>query len=255
MSLQSELTRLQANATSISSSKDDIMTALASKGVTVPAGATLHDVPNLIGQIDGMGPIGYVAIGGRTYKTVKIGTQEWLAENLDYKFDVNGSQIPIGQSGTPSIPSAWYCDNDEANYGIDGTYKCGLLYNWYAAKYLDVNKSILLPEGWHVPTNDEWLTLINTIGGADNAGTKLKAANVDRSPSWNGTDDYGFDALPSGYYDGSFHALISNAYFWTSVETSNDYAYRCYLGIVSSLYLNDYIKTHGYSIRLVKDLT
>lgn len=56
MSLQSELTRLQANATSISSSKDDIMTALASKGVTVPAGATLHDVPNLIGQINGMTP-------------------------------------------------------------------------------------------------------------------------------------------------------------------------------------------------------
>lgn len=56
MSLQSELTRLQANATSISSSKDDIMTALASKGVTVPAGATLHDVPNLIGQINGMAP-------------------------------------------------------------------------------------------------------------------------------------------------------------------------------------------------------
>lgn len=56
MSLQSELTRLQANATSISSSKDAIMTALASKGVTVPAGATLHDVPNLIGQINGMAP-------------------------------------------------------------------------------------------------------------------------------------------------------------------------------------------------------
>lgn len=56
MSLQSEITRLQANATSILSSKDAIMTALASKGVTVPSGATLHDVPNLIGQINGMAP-------------------------------------------------------------------------------------------------------------------------------------------------------------------------------------------------------
>ena len=56
MSLQSELTRLQDNVTSISSSKDAIMTALASKGVTVPAGATLHDVPNLIGQINGSAP-------------------------------------------------------------------------------------------------------------------------------------------------------------------------------------------------------
>jgi hypothetical protein len=54
MSLQSELTRLQANVTSISSSKDAIMAALASKGVSVPAGATLHDVPGLIGQINGM---------------------------------------------------------------------------------------------------------------------------------------------------------------------------------------------------------
>lgn len=56
MSLQSELTRLQDNVTSISSSKDAIMAALESKGVTVPAGATLHDVPGLIGQIDGMAP-------------------------------------------------------------------------------------------------------------------------------------------------------------------------------------------------------
>lgn len=61
MSLQSELTRLQANIASISSSKDDIMTALASKGVTVPTGATLHDVPGLIGEISAMPP----AIGSR----------------------------------------------------------------------------------------------------------------------------------------------------------------------------------------------
>lgn len=231
------------------------MAALASKGVTVPTGATLHDVPGLIGQIDGMGPIGYVAIGGRTYKTVKIGTQEWLAENLDYKFDVNGTQIPIGQTDTPSTPAAWYYDNDEANYGIDGIYRCGLLYNWYAAKYLDDNKSTLLHEGWHVPTNDEWTELANAIGGTSTAGTKLKAADVSWAPHWNGSDDYGFDALPGGYYDGTFHALQSNAYFWTSVETSDDYAYRSYLGIDPALSLGGYLKPNGYSIRLVKYIT
>lgn len=92
MSLQSELTRLQANVAGVSSSKDDIMAALASKGVTVPSGATLHDVPRLIGQIDGMAPqpdpytrIVHNDMDGKDYTIQNINGTWWATTNYkDY---------------------------------------------------------------------------------------------------------------------------------------------------------------------------
>lgn len=259
MSLQSELTRLQANVTSITSSKDAIMTALASKGVTVPTGATLHDVPNLISQINGMGPIGYVAIGGRTYKTVKIGTQEWLAENLDYKFDVNGSQIPVGLDNFPSTPAAWYYNNNEVDYGIDGTYKCGLLYNWYAAKYLDDNKSTLLPEDWRVPSKSDYEFLFNYI--STDVCVNMKSTDNSVIPGfpigWNGTNLSGYDALPSGWHrtDSGFDGFQSHFTTWT---TSSNYDGGWFFDLDTgggdpwSMYG---LSVQGIALRLVKDIT
>lgn len=199
-----------------------------------------------------------VEIGGRSYPVVKIGSQLWMAENLDYKFDVNGSQIPIGPSGTPTTSAAWYYYNDEASYGIDGTYKCGLLYNWYAAKYLDDNKSTLLPDGWHVPTSNEFNILVTFIGGASVVGGKLKALDgsiVSNWPNdWNGTDDFGFGALPAGGYWGDFGSL--NTYAGLVTSESYDSSLCNTIGI----HQNDSIvgfgpdhKRYGYSIRLVKD--
>ena len=259
MSLQSELTRLQTNVTSISSSKDDIMAALAAKGITVPVGATLHDVPGLIGQIDGMGPIGHVTIGGRTYKTVKIGTQEWMAENLDYKFQYNESTLPIGSSGTPTTPAAWYYNNSESDYGIDGTYKCGLLYNWYAAKYLDDNKATLLPSGWHIPTSGDWNKLITEVGDISTAGTKLKAldnsVNGSWPTGWNGTDDYGFNGIPSGdRYNSAYYDINSSCTYWTNTEYDTNMMNLVALKYAEVLLMHDN-KYHGFSLRLMKDAT
>ncbi len=196
-----------------------------------------------------------VKIGGRRYPVVKIGNQLWMAENLDWKFDVNGSQIPIGQSGTPSTPSAWYYNNDEANYGIDGTYKCGLLYNWYAAKYLDDNKAILLPDGWHVPSKTEWEYLDTSVSGS---GNKLKS--VDNSIAanfpngWNGTNEYGFGALPSGdRWEGTFYDLNSSCTYWTTTEYGSSRINVIALKFDPILYLDDE-KYHGFSIRLVKTI-
>ena len=216
MSLQSELTRLQANVTSIVSSKDDIMAALASKGVTVPPGATLHDVPGLIGPIAGMGPVGHVTIGERTYKTVKIGTQEWMAENLDYKFQYNGSQLPIGSNGIPSTPAAWYYDDKESDYGIDGTYKCGLLYNWYAAKYLDDNKDALLPSGWHVPALSEITAFVEAI--SDYASIKAIDNSIATNfpQNWGGNNNIGFSIIPTGFRN-------------SSNGSAQDFGVRCYV--------------------------
>ena len=193
-----------------------------------------------------------VNIGGRDYKFVQIGNQLWLAENLDYKFAYNGSTLPIGVSGSPSTPSAWYYDNDESTYGVNGN-KYGLLYNWYAAKYLDDNKSTLLPEGWHVPTTTDWDTLAVTCGGAGSCGTKLKSTTGWNSG--NGDDSYGFSAFPSGHYSGSFYYLGSYAYFWSSIERNSNSAYYRRLDTGTSLNSNDNNKTYGYSIRLVKNLT
>lgn len=191
-----------------------------------------------------------VVIGGRSYPYVQIGNQLWLAENLDYKFEVGGRQIPIGVSKTPSTPSAWYYNNEEKTYGVNGN-KYGLLYNWHAVKYLEDNKSTLLPEGWHVPTTEEWDTLMNAVGGNSIAGTKLKS--ITGWDSGNGDDSYGFTAFPSGFYYGSFDYLGSNAGFWTSIEYNSSNAYYRGLGAGTSLNSGNDYKTFGYSVRLVKD--
>lgn len=193
-----------------------------------------------------------VVIGGRSYPYVQIGNQLWLAENLDYKFEVDGSQMPIGVSGTPSTPSAWYYNNDEKTYGVNGN-KYGLLYNWYAAKYLEDNKSTLLPEGWHFPSTTDWDALAETCGGASICGTKLKSTTG--WSSGNGTDNYGFSVFPSSYYYGSFYDLGSYSTFWTSIETDSSIAHGRSLDTGTSLNSNDYYKTFGCSVRLVKDIT
>jgi uncharacterized protein (TIGR02145 family) len=205
----------------------------------------------------------YVTIGGRQYKTVTIGNQEWLAENLDYKFDVNGSTLPIGSSGNPTTPAAWYYNNDESSYGIDGTYKCGLIYNWYAAKYMDDNKDTLLPTGWHVPSYADWDALATAVGGSSTAGAKLKALDnsvTSNWPSgWGGTDNYGFSVLPTGNrWGGNFGGLNIWGAFLTLTESSDDstnviqYDFMYDSASTSSEVIR---KTTACPLRLVRDLS
>ena len=205
---------------------------------------------------EGLGTVTFVdnttTIGGRVYRTVTINGVTWLAENLDFKFSGCG----IGGGGTPSTPNAWYYNNDETTYGIDGTRKCGLLYNWYAVKLLNDNRADLIP-GWHVPTNDEWSALANSVGGASTAGTVLKAldgaADGSWPTDWNGTDDFGFGVLPAGYYNYNFTTVGSSTHFWTSTEYSSSNAYFWRFDTGSSIGSIDYYKTYGRSVRLVKD--
>lgn len=235
MSIASEITRLQGV-------KADILTAIGNKGVTVPAGSALDDCPDLIASI------GYNVIGGKEYRTVVMPDgNEWLAENLDFRF------CTIGGSGTPTNPNAWYYNNDAITYGINGSKNCGLLYNWYAVEYLENNKEVLIP-GWHVPTNDEWTALANAVGGTSTAGTKLKAANVSWATSWGGTDDYGFGVLPAGFYDGSFRSVDSYAYFWTVTVSGSD-AYHIDFDRNATMFNTTDGKYFGGSVRLVKDAT
>lgn len=190
----------------------------------------------------------YNVIGGREYRTVIMPDgKEWLAENLDFKF--NG--LDIAPLGYPTTPAAWYYDNDESTYGVNGN-KYGLLYNWYAVKYLEDNKSELIP-GWHVPTSDEWDALATAVGGSDIAGTKLKSTTGWNSG--NGDGSYDFEAFPAGsMYLGEFYYLDSAAFFWTITEYSSSKAYCHGFKTDASMYSNNFAKPYySLSVRLVRD--
>ena len=167
--------------------------------------------------------------------------------------------MSIGGSGAPSTPNAWYYNNNEATYGIDGTRKCGLLYNWHAVKLLNDNRSELIP-GWHVPTTSEWDALASAVGGTSVVGTRLKAIDGEADgswpTSWNGTDDFGFGALPAGIYDSGFGSAGSIANFWTSSDYGTSIpsiAYRRGFNSTSSMTSGNSNKNYGFSVRLVKD--
>ncbi len=160
---------------------------------------------------------------GKTYKTVKIGDQVWMAENLNFETDSS------------------YCYNDSAEYCA----KYGRLYEWSAA--MDA-----CPSGWHLPDTAEWRMLLAAVGGDSIAGMKLKSTSGWNSDG-NGTDDFGFTVLPAGGW-GSKNFVGEAAVFWTSewYEGYDDYAYgiRLYTDtIVRKGYSNKYI---GSSVRCLK---
>ena len=199
-----------------------------------------------LGQVTLIEP-GTADIGGRSYRTVTINGVIWMAENLDLK----ASGINIGPSGMPGTPAAWYYNNNENTYGVNGN-KYGLLYNWHAVKYLNDNRDVLMP-GWHVPTKTECNDLANAVGGLSGAGTKLKS-----STGWssgNGTDEFGFSAFPAGgRANGSFNWLGSIGRFWSSTSDSSIASIYCSFDTSASMQLSSASKTdYAFSIRLVKD--
>ena len=175
---------------------------------------------------------------GKTYKTVVIGEQTWMAENLNYADSVK----------TPSLKGKSWCYDGVAGY----CEKYGRLYTWAAAK-------TVCPEGWHLPSYDEWNTLFTAVGGKFTAGTALKSTSGWSSyegTSGNGTDTFGFSALPAGlrsdygdyYYEG-YHAD-----FWSSTENDSYNAYYMDLYYLNDdAYLDYHDKYDGHSVRCVKD--
>jgi len=164
---------------------------------------------------------------GRTYKTVKIGKQTWMARNINYQ-----------------TKSGSWCYNDSASY----CKQYGRLYDWNTA-------TTVCPKGWKLPDTADWNRLVATADGEEIAGEKLK------SKSWwkengNGTDIYGFSALPGGlrHSDSDFHDAGNYGYWWTATESDGNNAYYRYM-----IYNNDNVnedynyKSYGYSVRCVAD--
>jgi len=162
---------------------------------------------------------------GKTYKTVKIGRQTWMAENLNY--EAEGSKC---------------YNNDPAN-----ATKYGRLYDWETAKKA-------CPPGWHLPSNKEWQTLVDFAGG-NSVGRILKS-----SSGWNnngnGTDDFGFAAFPGGDGDskGNFFNVGNYGSYWSSTDLNANYAYDLSMNFSSvNVNSNYYYKTNLYSARCVRD--
>jgi len=207
---------------------------------------------------------------GRAYRTVKIGDQTWMAENLNY---------------TPSGGGSWcydvssYCDLLDVLFGggvcdlvaADDYSYCdvyGRLYDWAAAMGLDAsynNESWdggdvewqgVCPAGWHLPSRDEWEILIDYVGGTIVAGVKLKAKT-----GWHGmdkgTDDFGFSALPGGSggdYGRYFSSEGESGYWWSSSAGYGEgYATLVSVGSSWGIDVHDSNKEQLNSVRCVKN--
>lgn len=193
---------------------------------------------------------------GNVYHTVTIGTQIWMLENLKTTKYRDCTPIPNvkDDAAWEALNTGGYCDykNVEKNAA---TY--GRLYNWYVIG----DKRGIAPAGWHVPTNDEFKTLVTYLGGEDVAGGKLKEAGFAHWPSPNkdASNSSGFTALPGGdrAKGGSFYALGQYGYLWTSTETGSDHknAYNRHILLYSGALEDNYIdsKSAGFSIRCIKD--
>jgi len=163
---------------------------------------------------------------GKKYKFVKIGKQIWMAENLNY--NASGSKC---------------YDNKPAN-----CTKYGRLYNWSTAKDA-------CPSGWHLPSYNEWEALDKAVGGIGVAGKKLKAKS-DWNKDGNGTDEFGFSALPggNGYPNGNFYNADNYGLLWSSSEGYSIGAYGRSIGYNYEYALwHDYDKSDLFSVRCVQD--
>jgi uncharacterized protein (TIGR02145 family) len=195
-------------------------------------------------------------IDGNIYQTVTIGTQIWLAENMKVTHYNNGDTIPnvIDDIEWINLTTGAYCDykNTESNSSIYGK-----LYNWYTME----DSLNICPSGWHVPTEAEWTTLSNFLGGDGVAGGKLKETGTTHwnSPNTGATNETGFTALPGGcrvytaHFDSTFFVLNRNAYFWSLTDSGYQAKVRYLMNDRSSFFRDEKDKGWGFSVRCIKD--
>jgi uncharacterized protein (TIGR02145 family) len=194
-------------------------------------------------------------IDGNVYKTLKIGSQFWMAENLRTTRYHNGDSIKTTFPATLDITIEnapkyqWAYDGKESNAEIYGR-----LYTWYAA----TDSRNVCPTGWHVPTEEDWTTLTSYLVGEGVAGGKLKETGTThwKSPNTGATNESGFAARPGGYRYGSgtFFDIGGTGNWWSSTEVSgtNAWCYTIY-NYLRSVYKHYGKKTNDLSVRCVQD--
>jgi uncharacterized protein (TIGR02145 family) len=189
---------------------------------------------------------------GGASNEVTIGKQVWMSENLNVDKFRNGDPIleaktdkewkKAGENGVP----AWCYYNNNPDNGV----RYGKLYNWFAVN----DPRGLAPEGWKIPSDEDWTRLTDFLGGEIVAGKKMKSTEF-----WadnKGTDESGFSGLPGGdrNSNGKFFRVGKYGYWWSSTESSPNTAWNHYLscdyGSVFRIYYN---KADGFSVRCLRD--
>jgi uncharacterized protein (TIGR02145 family) len=189
---------------------------------------------------------------GNYYRIVTIGAQVWMADNLKTTRFRDSTLIPlVGDNTTWSqLPTPGYCwYNNQSDYG--NTY--GALYNWPT-----VSSQKLCPTGWHVPTDTEWISLENQLGGLSVAGGKLKEIGTEHwtVPNSGATNEMMFNALPGGYRmnTGEYDNKGSYGNFWSATSVNATVAYYRYLyygnGTMTKSFVN---QKYGLSVRCLKN--
>jgi len=194
---------------------------------------------------------------GQVCLSIKIGTQEWTANNLSVRHYNNGDSIPniTSDSLWEKLKTGAYCDyaNTPAN---SITY--GKLYNYYTV----VDPRNVCPSGFHVPSDSDWTVLTTYLGGESVAGDKLKETGTNHwerdggGRTDGGTNDFGFTALPGGYRDdtGPFYSIRLEGYWWSSTELENYDSYlRNITAISKAIYRGYNHKENGFSVQCVKN--
>jgi len=189
------------------------------------------------------------------YRTVKIGDQIWMAENLKATHFNDGTAIVEEQDAADWIALAsaaycWYANDETTNKPLYGA-----LYNWYAASAAN-----LCPTGWRVSSDEDWTTLTTTLGGESVSGGKLKEAGTTHwlAPNTGADNSSGFTALPGGYryrLDGTFADAGKLSYWWTSTEYTYDNTkgyYREMFNDQASIARDGAFKTAGKYVRCIK---
>ncbi|TVR38394.1 MAG: PEGA domain-containing protein [Cryomorphaceae bacterium] len=194
-------------------------------------------------------------IDGNEYKTIKIGNQIWMSENLKTGRYRNGDPIPnISQRKEWRTSEqggwCWYDNNSE----YENPY--GKLYNWYSIG----DSRGVCPAGWHVPNNQEWNLLIKYLGGNRNAGLKMKSADRTfwKVKNQKATNSSGFNALPGGLRQPGravgFQKARMYGFFWSSDSHGKHHANMLFVrGIKKRIRKGTYLKRVGLSVRCIKD--
>jgi uncharacterized protein (TIGR02145 family) len=184
---------------------------------------------------------------GKTYEAVVIGTQTWMAENLNYY--VNGSKCYDDQDSN--------CETYGRLYGWATAMEIDTSYNTSSWGGSDVKHRGICPVGWHIPSDAEWTTLRDYLVSDDSGvpARKLKATTGWNSNVNDGRDIYGFAALPGGYYDGgTFRRVGEESYWWSATEASSSVRNAYYWNIINyGISYNGWSKAYMYSIRCIQD--
>jgi uncharacterized protein (TIGR02145 family) len=260
--LQSDLsdgTNVSADTTGGSTAIEYALTGLTedatyyfSAYATNASGTTYGDTLSFVAKLAPCGDLTSVSYQGYNYNIVAIGTQCWFAENLRNANYNDGSAIPSGLD-----PTTWSSTTDGAVtiYDEEGANESsnladyGRLYNWYA-----VNTGNLCPSDWHVPTDAEWTTLTNGLGGIAAAGDALKSSLSD-TPEWNGTNSSGFSALAGGVRldAGNFYDEGNAGYFWSSTLNGTNADQRSLRNTNAGVNQGSSGLRLGLSVRCVRD--